>query len=165
MSQGAKRVHGIESSCEEHVSGYKMSGEKRRTKKQLRKSELRALGLSNATQRRIVQLHEFKSRHGHTWVAPDQSSKFYVKGLGGWVRAQRKAWRRGEISKQLHQALVNLGFSWQNRSRQPKELVAGGAAEEDAEEKAGQDEVDEDESEDGLRMLLYSDLLTYADVC
>jgi hypothetical protein len=121
-----------------------MSGEKRRTKKQLRKSELRALGLSNATQRRIVQLHEFKSRHGHTWVAPDQSSKFYVKGLGGWVRAQRKAWRRGEISKQLHQALVNLGFSWQNRSRQPKELVAGGAAE----EKDGQDEVDEDESED-----------------
>ena len=69
-------------------------------------------GISSASIRRMAQLEEFKARHGHTWVSTDQHSKFYVKGLGGWVLAQRKARRRGEMSAHLEDALDELGFSW-----------------------------------------------------
>ena len=74
-------------------------------------------GMSHASVRRVAQLAEFKARHGHTWVSTNQHSKFYVKGLGGWVVAQRKARRRGEIGEQLGEALEDLGFSWEGPPR------------------------------------------------
>jgi hypothetical protein len=69
-------------------------------------------GMSSASIRRRAQLEEFKARHGQRWVSADQHSKFYVKGLGGWVLTQRRARRRDELSGHLEDALQDMGFSW-----------------------------------------------------
>jgi len=82
-------------------------------KERARKMAQDEQALSSANQRRVAQLMEFKARHGHSWVTTDQNSTFYVKGLGGWVIAQRKAYRRGAISDQLVDALEAAGFSWE----------------------------------------------------
>jgi len=127
MVEGGKRAYGgkvFGGKCP-RSSNDGGSREKSAKRESLGNIDLDEQGLSGATQRRVAQLIDFKSRHGHTWVTTDQHSKFYVKGLGGWVRAQRRARKRGEISVHLQQALVAAGFSWEGppkRARQKRSL-------------------------------------------
>jgi len=121
---GLKRSSTWEASPLSREQAGKKEGTRRRVRDEL--------AMTGASVRRVAQLAEFKAEHGHTWVSTDQHSKFYVKGLGGWVLAQRRARRRGEINEQLEDALEDLGFSWEgpraSLSKESPADAAGGRA-------------------------------------
>ena len=57
----------------------------------------------------------FKQHHGHLNVSADKTSSFYVRHLGGWVNAQRRARKRGELPDHMVRSLDAIGFPWKIR--------------------------------------------------
>ncbi|EJK72879.1 hypothetical protein THAOC_05547 [Thalassiosira oceanica] len=62
---------------------------------------------------RYLELEVYKKRHGHCNVPAGQSS------LGGWVNSQRKAYKKGNLSKERVQKLDALGLEWSLRGTPP----------------------------------------------
>ena len=48
-------------------------------------------------------------------VSADKTSSFYVRHLGGWVNAQRRARKRGELPDHMVRSLDAIGFPWKIR--------------------------------------------------
>ncbi|MDA7640567.1 Helicase associated domain protein [Opitutaceae bacterium] len=70
----------------------------------------KATSLYGATQRRIDQLIEFSKLHSHFDV-PRESSRF--PGLRTWIDMQRHKRRKGELGKEIEEAMEAVGFTWE----------------------------------------------------
>ena len=150
MGAGQKRRMKPERSCAFYGNP---SGKRARAERGRSRATDEMDKLSGPTQRRLAQLQDFQSRHGHTWVSSQQDSKYYVKGLCGWVRAQRVAWRRGELSENLKAALLRANFSFAMPPRGARDLAeqsAQGSHDEHSNESDGVGTDNECGEEDGL---------------
>jgi len=63
--------------------------------------------------RRLMELREFKEKHGHTWVMRKKNSRFHVKGLGNWCEKMREKKKKGLLGAEIERALVDIGFVWE----------------------------------------------------
>ncbi len=66
--------------------------------------------LAEAWEQGFAALEAFKQREGHLRVP--RTLRESGLGLGGWVRRQRQAFRKGELASERIQRLEELGFPW-----------------------------------------------------
>lgn len=86
-----------------------------------RRIALEALGFSlsphkQAWEQMYQRLCDYRQARGSCAVI---SSKAGIKGLGDWVRRQRKAYKRGDLSSERIAKLEAIGFSWDGKRGRP----------------------------------------------
>jgi hypothetical protein len=86
---------------------------KSRVKSQVQKNKFSATHICGAGSMLMHTTKNLKSQHDMAALSHDTEYLRHFFFDCGWVHAQRRALRRGELSKNLHSALVAAGFSWE----------------------------------------------------